>query len=123
MMASKTKPVLNRSPMARSKQLDKAQYEALAAFRYALRKFLRFSESAAQAAGIRIESCAEDGDLARHGIAPGKCIDDDLIRRCFGLTVPSRKDPGQRPGCRCVPSKDIGCYGTCGHGCAYCYAT
>ena len=38
--------------MARSKQLDKAQYEALAAFRYALRKFLRFSESAAQAAGI-----------------------------------------------------------------------
>ena len=38
--------------MARPKQLDKAQYEALAAFRYALRKFLRFSESAAQAAGI-----------------------------------------------------------------------
>jgi len=38
--------------MARPKQLDKGQYEALAAFRYALRKFLRFSESAAQAAGI-----------------------------------------------------------------------
>jgi len=52
MMALKTKPVLNTSPMPRPKQLDKNQYEALAAFRYALRKFLRFSESAAQAAGI-----------------------------------------------------------------------
>lgn len=51
-MASKTKPVLNWSPMPQPKQLDKAQYETLAAFRYALRKFLRFSESAAQAAGI-----------------------------------------------------------------------
>ena len=52
MMASKTQDVLNTSPMPRPKQLDKSQYEALAAFRYALRKFLRFSESAAQAAGI-----------------------------------------------------------------------
>jgi DNA-binding MarR family transcriptional regulator len=38
--------------MARTKQLIKAQYETLAAFRYALRQFLRFSEQAAQAAGI-----------------------------------------------------------------------
>ena len=38
--------------MARPKQLIKAQYEALAAFRYALRQFIRFSEEAAQAAGI-----------------------------------------------------------------------
>ncbi|MCG3148266.1 MAG: hypothetical protein PCFJNLEI_01709 [Verrucomicrobiae bacterium] len=38
--------------MARSQQLGKAQYETLAAFRYALRQFIRFSEEAAQAAGI-----------------------------------------------------------------------
>ena len=38
--------------MPRPEQLDKAQYEALAAFRHALRKFLRFSETAAQAAGV-----------------------------------------------------------------------
>lgn len=38
--------------MARIGQLSKAQYELLAAFRYALRRFLRFSEQAAQAAGI-----------------------------------------------------------------------
>jgi len=34
------------------KRLTKAQYETLAAFRYALRKFTHFSESAAEAAGV-----------------------------------------------------------------------
>ena len=38
--------------MARPDKLQKAQYETLAAFRYALRKFIHFSETAAQAAGI-----------------------------------------------------------------------
>ncbi|HEV2692786.1 MAG TPA: MarR family transcriptional regulator [Verrucomicrobiae bacterium] len=38
--------------MPASKQLNKTQYETLAAFRYALRKFTHFSESAAQAAGV-----------------------------------------------------------------------
>ena len=38
--------------MARPRHLLKAQYEALADFRYSLRQFIRFSEKAAQAAGI-----------------------------------------------------------------------
>jgi DNA-binding MarR family transcriptional regulator len=38
--------------MARPRQLLKSQYETLAAFRYALRRFIRFSEGAAQAAGL-----------------------------------------------------------------------
>src|ERR1700761_5506251 len=35
-----------------SRRLDKSQFETLAAFRYALRRFLHFSEEAAHAAGI-----------------------------------------------------------------------
>jgi DNA-binding MarR family transcriptional regulator len=38
--------------MARSPKITGEQYETLAAFRYALRKFLSFSESAARAAGV-----------------------------------------------------------------------
>jgi DNA-binding MarR family transcriptional regulator len=38
--------------MTQSKKLNKAQYETLAAFRYELRRFLHFSESAAQTTGI-----------------------------------------------------------------------
>ena len=39
-------------PVAARKRLSKAQYENLAAFRYALRQFLRFSEEAAHGAGV-----------------------------------------------------------------------
>lgn len=39
-------------PMMAGKRVTKAQYESLAALRFALRQFLRFSEEAAQAAGI-----------------------------------------------------------------------
>jgi DNA-binding MarR family transcriptional regulator len=35
-----------------TKPLGKAQYETLAAFRYALRKFIHFSETAAESAGV-----------------------------------------------------------------------
>jgi DNA-binding MarR family transcriptional regulator len=52
MMAKKTSPLLNSMEMARPEKLNKAQYETLAAFRYALRKFIHFSETAAQVAGI-----------------------------------------------------------------------
>lgn len=38
--------------MARPEKLRKAQYETLAAFRYALRRFIHFSETAAETAGI-----------------------------------------------------------------------
>lgn len=38
--------------MPRRKSISKSQYENLAAFRFALRKFLRFSEDAAGAAGL-----------------------------------------------------------------------
>ena len=38
--------------MAKPEKLHKAQYETLAAFRYALRRFLHFSEEAAQVVGL-----------------------------------------------------------------------
>jgi DNA-binding MarR family transcriptional regulator len=51
-VAPEAMPVLNSAVMARPRKLHKAQYETLAAFRYELRRFLHFSETAAQAAGI-----------------------------------------------------------------------
>jgi hypothetical protein len=75
----------------------------------------------ARACGMEIRSCAEP--LERFGVEAGKCIDDVLIRRLFGLTVGPGRDRGQREACRCVPSRDIGVYDTCPGGCLYCYAT
>ncbi len=76
----------------------------------------------ALANSMEIVSCAEKHDLSDLGIEPGKCIDDGLIERLFGIKAPSGKDRYQRPECGCIASRDVGQYNTCTHDCVYCYA-
>lgn len=70
--------------------------------------------------GLDIQSCAESAAAA--GVNPGKCVDEGLLHELFGLDLAYQKDPGQRKLCLCQRSVDIGSYGTCRHGCLYCYA-
>ncbi len=70
--------------------------------------------------GLEIQSCAESAAAA--GVRQGKCVDEELLHELFGLDLAYEKDPGQRKLCLCQRSFDIGSYGTCGHGCLYCYA-
>jgi DNA repair photolyase len=69
-----------------------------------------------------ITSCAEKLDLGEFGVKHGKCIDDGLINKVFGIDVSPLKDRYQREQCQCVRSQDIGQYDTCLHNCLYCYA-
>ena len=86
-----------------SSRISKADYEALAAFRAGLRRFLRFSEEAARSEGVTPQQhqlmlavrgqegrdWASIGDLAeslqiRHNAAVGlvdRCVALDLVRR------------------------------------------
>jgi len=78
--------------------------------------------------GMSPLACSEGTDLRPLGIEAGACIDSSLatslwgIRDAAGEAEARRKDPGQRGHCRCAPSVDIGAYGSCPRGCAYCYA-
>ncbi len=76
----------------------------------------------ARQCGIDLMTCAEGIDLAALGIGHGRCVDAALINGLWGLDLPVVKDKGQRPGCLCAPSVDLGVYNTCPGGCLYCYA-
>ena len=76
--------------------------------------------NSAQAAGLEIQSCAEE-DFSQYGVKPGACIDAELIKELCGLES-GGKDKNQRPLCLCTKSTDIGAYKLCNSGCVYCYA-
>ena len=94
-------------------------------------EFARGLAALNRAYGLALATCAEEIDLAAHGIAHNRCVDGELLARLwpedaalleFLGSRAARKDPGQRRACGCLASKDVGRYGTCPHGCAYCYA-
>lgn len=69
---------------------------------------------------MRLTLCTEP-DLAGAGPSPARCIDAERLSEIAGRSIPAR-EKGNRPGCLCAESRDIGAYDTCAQGCAYCYA-
>jgi DNA-binding MarR family transcriptional regulator len=95
--------------MARPRHLTKSQYEMLAAFRYALRRFIRFSDEAAQAAGITAQQyqalLAVKGFPARDSVTVGELAErlqlrhhsavgliDRLVMEKLLVRIPSAED-------------------------------
>ena len=69
---------------------------------------------------LRPTLCAQP-ELLSSGMAPARCIDADRLSKVAGRPI-AAKTKGNRPGCLCAESRDIGAYDTCPHGCTYCYA-
>ncbi len=74
----------------------------------------------ARAHGMRLTLCTQP-DLVTGNIEAARCIDPARLSDLAGRVLASRLK-GNRPGCFCAESRDIGDYDSCPHGCAYCYA-
>lgn len=71
--------------------------------------------------GIEMYSCCGDY-LVGSKIKKAHCIDGELLKQLFPDRVTNLVEHPTRKECGCYESKDIGTYGTCPHGCVYCYA-
>jgi hypothetical protein len=80
---------------------------------------------AAGANGMALTLCTQPGLADDTGIPGAACIDAARLSRVaahLGHAPVAAHTRGNRPGCLCAEARDIGAYGTCPHGCAYCYA-
>lgn len=71
-------------------------------------------------AGLRLTLCTQPALLPGAADA-ARCIDAARLSDVAGRAIAARTK-GNRPGCLCAESRDIGAYDTCAQGCAYCYA-
>ncbi|WP_245957033.1 DUF1848 domain-containing protein [Aestuariispira insulae] len=71
--------------------------------------------------GMAATLCSQP-DLLADGMTGAACIDANRLADLGGQSFKSRQK-GNRAGCLCAESRDIGRYDSCPHGCAYCYAT
>jgi hypothetical protein len=82
---------------------------------------LRELLSAGREYGLDMLSCSSTA-LEKAGFEKGACIDGEYLFRAGGVSGAKKKKP-TTPGCGCTDSRDIGAYGSCRHGCLYCYAS
>jgi hypothetical protein len=69
---------------------------------------------------MRLTVCSQL-DYVEPGTQPARCIDAERLSDIAGRKVEARVK-GNRPGCLCHESRDIGAYDSCPQGCVYCYA-
>ena len=70
--------------------------------------------------GIQLTLCSQP-DLVSPDIRGASCVDAARLSDVAGREIAARRK-GNRPGCLCAESRDIGAYDSCAHGCVYCYA-
>jgi hypothetical protein len=65
--------------------------------------------------------CTQPDLAGASSAAAARCVDAARLADIAGRPI-AAATKGNRPGCLCAQSRDIGAYDSCVHGCRYCYA-
>lgn len=76
----------------------------------------------AQKYRIRLQMCRSLPKYEKYGIDAKGCVRLDLLGEANGCAFRDVKHKGNRRGCLCIESRDVGTYETCPNLCKYCYA-
>lgn len=71
--------------------------------------------------GMKLTLCTQPSLIENGAGDIASCIDSCRLSRIAGHPITAR-EKGNRKGCLCAESKDIGAYESCLQGCVYCYA-
>jgi hypothetical protein len=71
---------------------------------------------------IPIQTCGNNGLWPQYGIGASACTTLAMLGAANGVEFRKLKHKGQRAGCGCFESRDVGAYDSCPNGCRYCYA-
>lgn len=71
--------------------------------------------------GMTLALCTQPDLAGATGTVAARCIDAARLADVAGRPI-AAATKGNRPGCLCAESRDIGAYDSCVHGCRYCYA-
>ena len=102
--------------------LDKQ--EGVRAFNVDIQRKREMAERLAEIAashGLEFQACCCEYLENVPGVKGAHCVDGELVSEMLGGEYSFKLKPS-RAGCGCAESSDIGEYGSCKGGCAYCYA-
>lgn len=124
-MAKKLAPHIDRCIFSFVEMYKKLKYNMTEIIPLTMQDRERIAKGLGETAakyGILLQTCGNSGDFSRYGIHHSGCITLEVLGRANGCEFREIKHKGQREGCRCIESRDIGAYDTCPNGCKYCYA-
>ena len=84
--------------------------------------FARRLSSIAARHSLPLQTCGSNNTYEEYGIKKSGCYTLDMIGKANGCAFRSVRHLGNRRGCLCITSRDIGWYDSCPNLCRYCNA-
>ena len=72
--------------------------------------------------GIPVQICGNNADYSDYGVKTEGCLTLDILGKANGCIFKNMPHKGNRRGCSCIESRDLGWYDACPNLCKYCFS-